>query len=188
VLGSQETASQTAAQPQNDSGSSMRWYVAETHLKKEDFAAFHLERQSFRSLCPRFEKVVRHARRTEKVLVPLFPGYVFVAFDIAKDGWRSINGTLGVRRLIGFDSARPQPVPDDVVRSLLGRFDGRFVANALNNVQIGDAVRITSGPFAEKLATVESLDGKGRARVLLDILGGQTALRLNAESIASVDR
>jgi transcriptional antiterminator RfaH len=120
----------------------------------------------------------------ETVLAPLFPGYVFVSFDVDNDQWRSINGTFGVRRLISFDPARPQPMPDAAMIQLLARCRDGIVTRLIGDIQAGDAVRIISGPFAEQLAKVETLDGKGRVRVLMDILGGPTILRLRIDCLA----
>ncbi|WP_066801114.1 transcription termination/antitermination protein NusG [Sphingomonas soli] len=162
-----------------------RWYVAETETRGEGVAVANLERQSFTSFCPRFRKVRRHARRVDTVLAPLFPGYVFVRFDVDTDPWRSINGTRGVRRLVSISPARPRPMPEAAMTQLLASFGEDPAPEA--SVRIGDSVKIVSGPFAEQLATVESLDGKGRVRVLLEILGSSTGLRLSADSIVPAD-
>jgi transcription antitermination factor NusG len=39
-------------------------------------------------------------------------------------------------------------------------------------------VRVLAGPFVGGLGVLERLDGKGRARVLLNIMGGQTPLMM----------
>jgi transcription antitermination factor NusG len=163
---------------------SRRWYVAVTEPGKEGLAVRNLEQQSFRSMCPRFRKTRRHARRTHEVLAPLFPGYVFVSFDVDNDPWRSINGTLGVRRLISFDPARPQPMPEAAMTQLMGRCDDGLVTRLIGGVRAGDAVKVISGPFAGQLAAVESLDAKGRVRILLDILGGATGLQIRIGCLA----
>ena len=161
-----------------------RWYVAETESKKEGLAILNLERQSFLCLCPRIKRVRRHARRAETVLAPLFPGYVFVNFDVNKDPWHSINGTLGIRRLIGFDQAVPQAMPDGAMASLLEKYRGDDATAPGDEFQAGDSVLIISGPFAEQYAKVESLDDRGRVRLLFDILGGAVRLSLAAHSVA----
>lgn len=163
-----------------------RWYVAETEPRKETIAIQHLERQSFRCFCPRLQKVRRHARRIETVLAPLFPGYVFVNFDADRFGWRAINGTRGVRRLLTSERLAPVPMPDEAMASLIERYNGQAAA-AEPGFQAGDSVLIVSGPFAEQYATVESLDDKGRVRLLFAILGGGARVSLDAGSIARLD-
>lgn len=154
------------------------WYVAETLPRAEAQAERQLSRQGFSALCPRFRKLRRHARRTEQVLAPLFPGYVFVRFDQQRDAWRAINGTIGIRRLVGADTRSPQPLPGAVMEALLDRCDQGVVSCAMPDIQPGKEVRIVSGPFTDLLATITSLDDKGRARILLDILGNRTAVRI----------
>lgn len=162
------------------------WYVAETLPRAETQAEQHLFRQGFSTLCPRFRKLRRHARRTEQVLTPLFPGYVFVRFNPQRDAWRAINGTIGIRRLVGAGTRSLQPVPADVMEALLDRCDQGVVSCTLPDIKPGREVRIISGPFADLLATITSLDDRGRARVLLDMLGNRTAVRIPLAQIGPV--
>jgi transcriptional antiterminator RfaH len=101
-------------------------------------------------------------------LTPLFPGYIFVSFDPDNAPWRSINGTLGVRRLLGSD-ARPQPTPPDLVPTLAGRCQNGLLE--VHPFSAGDAVRILSGPFADRIAVIEGMHAADRVRVLLEIMG-----------------
>lgn len=186
MLGLEKSSPGRLVRQQAEEAPGRQWYVAETEPRKEGLAVANLERQSFSSLCPRFQKIRRHARREETVLAPLFPGYVFVRFDVDSDPWRSINGTMGVRRLISFN-ARPQPMPDLAIHPLLARCNDGILAPIANDLRVGEVVRVISGPFAEQLATVESLDDKGRVRVLLDILGRAASLRLGAGSVTAAN-
>ena len=44
----------------------------------------------------------------------MFPGYIFVAFNVTKGGWRAINPTNGITQLVSFgkDAAL---VPLDII-------------------------------------------------------------------------
>lgn len=163
-----------------------RWYVAQTGSRQEGVAVENLERQAFQSFCPRFPKLRRHARRVETVLEPLFPGYVFVRFDVSIDPWRSINGTRGVSRLVGANAARPLPMPEAAMTHVRRLCEGGAESSGVDSIRVGDPVRILSGPFAEQLATVQSLHSAGRIRVLLGILGGEAPLQLAAGAVAPV--
>ena len=77
-----------------------RWYIARTLPQRELQAAKQLANQDFRAFVPRYWKNRRHARRVETISAPLFPRYIFVILDRSRDRWRSINGTLGVERLL----------------------------------------------------------------------------------------
>lgn len=161
--------------------SGARWFVVETLPRKEGFAASNLQRQGFEFEFPKIRKVVRQARARRSELAPLFPGYLFVRFDPAVARWRSINGTLGVRRLLMGACAMPQAMPDEVMNQLLLRCVNGVLEEGSPVFAAGMQVRVLSGPLADRLATVETLDSKGRVRVLLDILGGNVRADIRAE-------
>src|SRR4051794_22966009 len=77
-----------------------RWYVARTLPQRELQAAQQLANQGFRAFVPRYWKNRRHARKLETISAPLFPRYIFIVLNPARERWRSINGTLGVDRLL----------------------------------------------------------------------------------------
>ena len=94
-----------------------RWYVVRTLPQRELHAAQHLANQGFRAFVPRYWKNRRHARKVETVSAPLFPQYIFTIFDMTRDRWRSVNGTLGVDRVL-MSGGEPQPVPHGLVENL----------------------------------------------------------------------
>jgi transcription elongation factor/antiterminator RfaH len=161
-----------------------QWYVAQTLHHREKIAELHLRAQGFRPFFPQFRKTVRHARKLREVVAPVFPGYIFVIFDAERDRWHSINGTIGVARLLTA-MKRPVPVPGDIVQALIGAIDvsGRVVLGA--DLRAGQAVRIVAGPFVGGLGVLERLDGNGRVRVLLDIMGGQMPLMIDRADLAA---
>src|SRR5271168_623577 len=99
-----------------------QWYVAQTLHHREKMAELHLRAQGFRPFFPQFRRTIRHARKLREVVAPVFPGYIFVIFDKERDRWHSINGTVGVSRLLTA-LQRPVPVPVDVVQALIGTID-----------------------------------------------------------------
>ncbi|MEJ0027272.1 MAG: transcriptional activator RfaH [Rhizomicrobium sp.] len=160
-----------------------RWYVLQTQPHAENRAIANLERQGFHVFCPRIRKTVRHARAVKQVFSPLFPGYVFLERDIAIESWRSVNGTFGVMRLITQGEA-PQPVPHGIVEALQSRMGGDGAMNWAPSFKIGQAIRITEGPFTDLIGTLEQLDASGRVRVLLDLLGRAVSVALRQEALA----
>ena len=161
-----------------------QWYVAQTLYHREKIAELHLRAQGFRPFFPQFRRTVRHARKLREVVAPVFPGYIFVIFDTERDRWHSINGTVGVSRLLTA-LKRPVPVPGDVVQALIGAIDvsGCVVLGA--DLRVGQAVRVVAGPFVGGLGVLERLDGKRRVRVLLNIMGGQTPLMIDRADLAA---
>jgi len=125
---------------------------------------------------------VRHARKAKQVLAPLFPNYLFLHLDASRDLWRAVNGTRGVVRLIS-QGEMPQPLPHGVVEGLLAKTNGDGLMVWTPMFEIGQAVRIADGPFAELVGTLEYLDAAGRVRVLLDLLGRSVSVALRCEAL-----
>lgn len=158
-----------------------RWYVVHTQPHSENRAVSHLERQSYRIFCPRTRKTVRHARKATRTLAPLFHSYLFVWLDVSRDRWHSVNGTCGVIRLIT-QGETPQPVPVGIVEALQSRVGTDSAMNWAPSLRIGQAVRISDGPFVDFVGTLEHLDAAGQVRVLLDMLGRSNSVALRCEA------
>ena len=112
----------------------------------------------------------------------VFLRYLFVVLDLARHQWRSVNGTFGVSRLV-MRGDEPHPVPGGVVETLIATADAQGILQLGDKLQIGAAVRLMAGPFAEQLAILDHLDDTGRVRVLLDILGRQVAISTLANNL-----
>ena len=159
-----------------------RWYCVRTQPRKESLAVVNLHKQGFRTFLPRLTKTVRHARQTRTVKAALFPGYLFTPLDMTRDQWRRINGTIGVLSLI-MEDIQPQPVPPGVVEAIIDLTSSDETVDWGQRLQPGGRVRILTGPFADQLGTLSSLDDHGRARVLLEIMGASRTLTLESRAL-----
>lgn len=159
-----------------------RWYCVMTQPRREAWAFENLARQGFRGWLPLLARTVRHARRVRTVKSALFPRYGFLALDLGRDRWRSVNGTLGVVGLL-MDEDRPRPVPPGVVEQLQALADAEGAVRYGLEVVPGQRVRVLTGPLADRLAIVTRLDEKGRVALLLEILGAERSVILDREAV-----
>jgi transcriptional antiterminator RfaH len=150
---------------------SPKWYLAQIKANGFDRAVANLARQGFLTFSPMQNKTVRHARQLKNVLRPIFPGYLFVQFGAARSDWRKINSTFGVSRLVSFAKSVPAPVPDTLIAGLQARCNGQNILLPIRDIEIGEKVRLLSGPFADFVGEVEDMVGQDNVRVLLDIMG-----------------
>ena len=148
-----------------------RWYVAHTRPQAEARAREHLLHQGFEAWLPEYRKQRRHARRTDQVLRPLFPRYLFVHLDLDAERWRSVLGTAGVQHLVGGDP--PTPLADAVIDLLKSRVDaeGLVPVSPALSLKPGDAVRIADGPLADLEGFFLDIDEKDRVAILLRLMG-----------------
>ena len=131
------------------------WYVARTNPHAEAKASLHLRRQGYEVYLPRYFKQRRHARRIEKVAAPLFPGYLFVAIDLATQRWLSIDSTIGVARLV-CQGDRPALVPQSVIDALMRRHDaeGCVQLDRRPRFSPGDKIRVAGKTPKTKILLV----------------------------------
>ena len=164
-----------------------RWFVVRTQPHRESQAERQLANQHYRIFLPRFRKSRRHARKFEIVSAPLFPGYLFVILNLARDRWRSINGTYGVDRLLT-QAGAPEPVPHGLVEQLLTTTDAEGVVRFHPHLQNGQMVRVSAGPFANFVGQLQQLDDSGRVRILLEVLGGKVPVLLPEDCVVPSDQ
>jgi transcriptional antiterminator RfaH len=157
--------------------------VARTLAQRELQASKQLVNQGFRVFVPRYWKNRRHARKVETVSLALFPRYIFVILDRTKDRWRSINGTIGVDRLLTY-GGEPEPVPPGVVETLITAADPEGNVQFHFNLKEGQAIKVIAGPFADLVGQLERLDDNGRVRVLLALMGGSVRVALPRTLVA----
>src|SRR6056297_554544 len=132
------------------------WYLAQLKPGGFERAVTNLARQGYESFMPMREETRRRAERWDTKLRPLFPGYLFVKVPDDRQQWRSINATYGVSRLVALDAGRPTQVAPELIAALQARVleDGKLKPTA--EFDVGDKVRVVSGPLADKLAEIES--------------------------------
>jgi transcriptional antiterminator RfaH len=161
------------------------WFVVQTQVNAEAKAARNLLQQGFEIYLPRYLKCRSHARKIDKVAVPLFPRYMFVRIDIATQRWRSVQSTFGVASLV-FNGSEPVPVPAQVLRTLRAREDesGYVKLDKRPKFAQGDEVRVIAGAFAENLALFDGLADRDRIVILLDMLGRKVCVSIEADMVA----
>lgn len=159
-----------------------RWYAVASQPNREAYAASQLQAQNFRVFFPRRLRTVRHARKTKNRVVSYFPGYLFVAFDVDADPWRSVNGTYGVRSLV-MAGDRPLPTPDGLVESLQNMTDEEGFLRRVEDLRSGDGVKVMNGPLSDMIGVIDRLDGGNRVRILIDILHGQMPATIDRSNV-----
>lgn len=161
-----------------------RWLAVNTHPHREHIAIENLGRQDFETYCPLIQRQVRHARRTRHVMRPLFPGYVFVRINPDLQRWRPILSTFGVRSLVRCGD-RLSFVEDGFVAGLRARELDGIIIKPAEPYQLGQKVRMRSGPFDGLVATIIEMDEKDRLVVLMDLLNQSVKVRVAATDICA---
>ena len=159
------------------------WCVAATHPQAERWADANLRRIGYNTYLPllavrrrdRHTPTVRHT-----VLVPLFPGYLFVLLDARP--WTPVRYAQGIRAMLMADG-RPQTCPSGAVEALLAAEDARRTPMTHGNaIAPGDAVTVIAGALGGHLGCIASIDDD-TASVSIMLLGRLTNVRMPLDQI-----
>jgi transcriptional antiterminator RfaH len=161
----------------------MRWYVVSTkpnHEKQAEQNIQHIGMECFLPLLQE-EKIVRRKRRT--VIAPLFPGYVFVRFNLLEH-YRAVTYARGVRKIVEFGSS-PAEVDNTMIDAIKSRMAHSRVCMLERSKELrsGQLVQIKDGPLVGLEAVfVREMPGQQRAMVLLH------RLALQARAVVDIDQ
>lgn len=163
-----------------------RWHVGLTKPKRELYAAWNASNQGYAVFVPRYRKSQRKRDgRAITILRPLFPRYIFIAFEPGVDSWWPLRSTFGMTGLVMAGDA-PRCVPDGVVESISSASSEDGVFDPSRFVVAGGAAKVLSGPFAERIVRLVDLPDGERARVLIDLLGSEREIEVPVRNLAPV--
>jgi transcriptional antiterminator RfaH len=161
------------------------WFLAQMKPNCATIADENLKRQGFKTFLPMEEETRQRNGKFVTAMRPLFPGYIFVAFDVARGLWGNVNSTYGITRLVSFGKM-PSAVPLDLVSQLMLRCDVTGKLLPPGRLKPGDQVSLTTGPFTNFVAEVEKIASDRRVWVLMEIMGAQTRVSVGADQLRAV--
>jgi len=159
------------------------WYLVLCRPNQNHIAARQLAQRGFEVFMPLHRTTRRWRGRLIEGLTPVFAGYLFLGTDKAEPRWHEISKAPGVARLIGFGPHGPAPIPSAIVTGLMMRCDTDGCIVPDTEYQIGEQVRITCGPFADFVSTIDSISADRRIHVLIEIMGRAARVAIEAASI-----
>lgn len=160
-----------------------RWYAVHTRAHHERRVRDELIERGQEVFFPEFASWSRRRDRRQRVLRPLFPGYLFVRARLDAALHLEIRKTRSVVRVLG-RGRQPLPVPDhqvESIRLLLGRSPDAGPQPVLRQ---GQLVQVMEGPLAGVVGVVERAEGRARIVVNVDLLGRSVAATLETEALA----
>ena len=171
----------------NEPGIDAAWYVINTYsgheykvidALKTRIKTMGLEDQIFNAIVPIQAKMIIRQGKKIKTQEKTFPGYVLVQMVVSDDSWITVRTTQGVTGFIGIGN-KPTPISQTEVDTIIKGIEEekpKFQAT----FSPGDVVKITSGPFADFIGTIDSVDQeKGKIRCLVSFFERETPVELD---------
>ncbi len=155
-----------------------KWYILQHKSNRQNIALENLKRQGFKTFYPLLDNTVRIKSSFKNSFSPLFPGYIFVYFDIKDSSWNKIKYTIGVSRIVGFNSI-PSEIPSEIVIALQQKYNRSKELLSPKNINKGDNIKILKGPLTGFIGKIEECDANSRIKILLEFMGNQKSISIN---------
>ncbi len=165
-----------------------RWFVIHTYSGYENkvkqnllhrIDSMEMKDQIFRVIVPTEQEIEIKNGQRRTVEKKVFPGYVLVQMILNDDSWYVVRNTPGVTGFVGLGT-RPTPLEDAEVKSILKQMESTEGPKVNVNYQVGQAVKISDGPFTDFEGVVDAIDQeKGKVRVLVSFFGRETPVELD---------
>ena len=112
-----------------------------------------------------------------------YPGYVLIKMVYTEEIWYIVRNTRGVTGFVGPNANKPQPLSDEEL-ALMG-LESSWVPSV--DYEIGDSVRIISGPFSDCVGVVEEVNlEKHMVRVRISMFGRETPVEIDFAQVVRV--
>ena len=127
------------------------------------------------------EKIIEMKDGKKKIKNKVFfPGYILIHMSDSKVVRHIVDNISGVMNFVGV-KGEPQALKEDEITRILGEVeDGEGREVVVAPYKVGDAVKVTDGPFAEFSGYVNEVnEEKKKVKVSVSIFGRPTPIELD---------
>ena len=164
-----------------------KWYVVHTYSGYENKVKVNIEKvvenRHLESLIHDIqipmEEVIEEKDGKQKVsLKKKFPGYVIVKMLMTDESWYVVRNTRGVTGFVG-PGSKPVPLTEYEIESM-----GVIELPKETDLEVGESVRVISGPLREFVATIQEINlKKQKIKAIVDMFGRETLAELDFNQI-----
>jgi transcriptional antiterminator NusG len=170
------------------------WYVVHTasghevrvmETLRQRVETMSLQGKILELLVPTQDRVIIRGGKKATVKEKIFPGYLLVKLILDDPTWLAVRTTPGITGFVGSGN-KPTPLSEAEVTNIQ-KFVSAPAPRFKTKFSVGEAVKITDGPFADFLGTIHEMDeAKGKVKVLVSIFGRETPVELDFLQISKV--
>jgi transcriptional antiterminator NusG len=172
---------------------SKKWYVLHTYSGYENkvrdnlrhrIDSMQLDDRIFDIKIPTEEVIeIKEGGRRVPVDKKMFPGYVLVRMELDEHTWSVVRNTPGVTGFVGAQG-KPSPLSRDEYNKIMKRTGADAPKKTSSNLQVGQSVKVVSGPLAEFDGTIAEVQPEaGKVKVMVSIFGRETPVELSYNQV-----
>lgn len=164
----------------------LAWFCLRSRPKHEHIAAARLRAAGLEVFLPRLRFKKASVRGPVWVTEALFPNYLFARFDF-RESMRLVRHAAGVSTVVHFGAHVPA-IPDEVIHELRAHLGANELHLLPEAFATDDRVQISGGVLhGLKAVVTQVMPAKERVKVLLNFLGQQTTVELEAAALVKED-
>lgn len=171
------------------------WYVVHTYSGYENkikvdltkrVESMNMQDKIFQVIIPEEQEVEYKGGKKKVTTKRVFPGYVIVNMIMSEDSWYVVHHTPGVTGFVG-SGTKPIPLQEAEINKILTQMGLMGKKPRIINLEIGENIRVNSGPFENFEGVVkELLPDRGKVRVNISMFGRETPVELDYEQINKI--
>ena len=171
------------------------WFVVHTYSGYENkvkanletrIISMNMEEKIYEVVIPTEDVVEVKSGKKQTVQRKVLPGYVLVRMDLDDDSWYVVRNTPNVTGFVG-SANHPIPLSEKEADRILRRKEEAERPKPKAEWSVNDAVRVTTGPFANFQGVISDVDGeRQKVKVLVNIFGRETPVELSFDQISKV--
>ncbi len=166
-----------------------KWYVVHTYSGHENKVKVNLEKlvesRGMQDLVLKVEVPTElvYDRDTGKSKErKMFPGYVIVKMIVTNESWYLVRNTQGVTGFVGHGS-EPIPLSDEEIRRM-----GIEKTVIEMDINVGDSVRVITGPFKGFVASVDEVNpDRQTIKARVEMFGRATPVELEYDQVDKIE-
>jgi transcriptional antiterminator NusG len=165
----------------------MPWYAVNTRSRHEDRVHLGLTQKAYHAFLPKLEVWSKRKDRRKKIMIPMFPGYLFVEIPSMDNAVKvDVLKTFGVVRILGKSpGAEPIAIPDARIDAIQRIVHSKVEVQQFQYPKIGEPARIIDGPFKGVEGMVLKTDYEKELFVIaIELLQRSIAIKLEGFQIA----
>jgi transcriptional antiterminator NusG len=173
-----------------------KWFIARTVTGQENKVAqaikeritnLKLSEYFSRVFVPEETVVTNAGGKKRTIKKKFFPGYVLIKMIMNDRTWHLVKNTDKVSGFVGGTTNNPSPITDEEAEYMLGQVEGGVKKPRTSfSFAEGDSVKVTEGPFATFVGTVEAVSEKGKLKVNVSIFGRPTPVELDVSQVEKI--
>ena len=173
--------------PKQEAQGTRNWYEIHTYAGYENVVLRNLKQRIdslgmndkiFNVIVPVEKKIKIKGGKRVEVEEKIYPGYVLVDMIVTDDSWYVVRNTPRVTGFVGA-GINPVPLKKEEVDYLFKKMDSDKAVHKID-LELGETVLITDGPFKDLEGRINSVDqDRGKIKVLVSMFGRETPVELD---------